>query len=47
MTEIREWIDKAAGHDLQLNLSDFKRIDGEWTLDGMNPDEWIDAMTME
>lgn len=38
------WQQRAADNDIALVPSDFKRIDGELTLDGMTPDEWFDAM---
>ena len=30
-----------------LTPDQFKRIDGKWTLDGMDPAEWIRAMLMD
>lgn len=47
MSEIDYVIAEAAKHDIKLEVSDFRIIDGEITLDGMHPAEWLDAMTME
>lgn len=30
--------------DANLTVSDLVRIDGVWTIDGMDPDEWAEAM---
>jgi hypothetical protein len=46
MDERVKVIRRAKENDLELTLSDFKKIDGEWTLDGMDPGEWLDAMLM-
>lgn len=40
-------IARAAQHEIDLDPTDFRLIDGEVTLDGMIPNEWIDALTME
>lgn len=45
--EAKRHIRRAARHDITLARSDFEVIDGELFLDGMAPDEWIDAMTMD
>lgn len=45
--EAKEYIEKAAKHDIPLELDDFTIIDGEITLDGMDPGDWLDAMTMD
>ncbi|MFC4949045.1 hypothetical protein [Pseudonocardia sp. GCM10023141] len=45
--EIDRHIARAARHDIELTPSDFRLIDGGWYLDGMDPAEWIDAMTMD
>lgn len=47
MDIITKAIARAAAEDIALERSDFVVIDGEPTLDGMDPDEWIDAMTMD
>lgn len=36
----------SAGH-IELSPDDFEMIDGDWTLDGMDPAEWVEAMTMD
>jgi hypothetical protein len=33
--------------ELHLQLDDLEIIDGEWTIDGMEPLEWCRAMMME
>lgn len=47
MSEIDRIIAAASRHGITLNRSDFKIIDGWPTLDGMAPDEWLEAMTMD
>lgn len=37
----------AAEHDIELTWQQFEVIDGELYLDGMDPREWLDAMTMD
>jgi hypothetical protein len=44
---VEMWIRKAAREGIELEPSNFKLIDGVWTLDGMDPDEWLHAMTMD
>lgn len=44
---IRETIAKAAEHDITLQPSDFTLCDGDVLLDGMDPFDWIHAMTMD
>lgn len=39
-----EWIKRANDANIVLVPSDFKLIDSAWTLGGMHPDEWLDAM---
>ena len=45
--EAKRAITRAARHDIELTLSDFQVIDGDLYLDGMAPNDWIDAMTMD
>lgn len=45
--EITRTIQRAKRHGITLAEADFRLIDGEPTLDGMSPDEWIDAMTLD
>lgn len=45
--ESAKWIAKAAKHDIELSPGDFMIIDGDLYIDGMDPGEWIDAMTMD
>ena len=33
--------------ELHLQWDDLEIIDGEWTIDGMEPLEWCQAMTMD
>lgn len=33
--------------DLHIQWDDLEIIDGEWTIDGMNPLEWCEAMTRD
>ena len=47
MDKRSKWIAEADRHDIALSTSDFVKIDGEWTLDGMDPGEWIEAMVMD
>jgi hypothetical protein len=47
IAEMKHWAREAAAHDITLTRSDFTVIDGELYLDGMAPDEWLDAMTMD
>lgn len=42
-TRIRRWIDAAEYVGIELRLGDFNRIDGEWTIDGMHPNDWLAA----
>lgn len=51
---IPEWIEYAAerggaamGEPLRLSPEDFRTIDGELTIDGEEPGQWIDAMLMD
>lgn len=37
----------AEKHDLILTHQSFQVIDGELYIDGMDPAEWLDAMTMD
>ena len=37
----------AAEHEIDLELKDFKIIDGYLTIDGEPADQWLDAMTMD
>lgn len=43
----RAAIVRGAANDIELTPADFILIDGEWCIDGMSPDEWIDAMLMD
>ena len=45
--EADKYIARAAEHDITLSYKDFEVIDGEIWLDGMDPGDWIDAMTTE
>lgn len=47
MSECRIIIDEAAEHGITLDLSDFYIVPEtrELTIDGMDPSEWLDAMT--
>lgn len=40
-------IERAARHDIQLSVQDFIVEDGLPTIDGMDPGEWLDALTMD
>jgi hypothetical protein len=40
-------IARAKRHDIELVHSHFVVIEGELYLDGMDPDEWLDAMLMD
>lgn len=44
---VRDAIAAAAKHDIVLEASDFRVIDGDVYLDGMDPFDWIHAMTMD
>ncbi|WP_176462162.1 hypothetical protein [Rhodococcus sp. 06-156-3C] len=44
---ITEAIRDARAHGIELSRSDFKVYDGEPTLDGMHPFDWLAAMTMD
>lgn len=41
------WIEAAARKGIVVGQDSFKQIDGSWTIDGMDPGEWIEAMTMD
>lgn len=45
--EAAKWIQEAAKHDIELSPGNFEIIDGDLYIDGMDPGEWIDAMTMD
>lgn len=45
--DLRRWIARAAEHEIELTADDFTVFEGDLYLDGMDPDEWIDAMTMD
>lgn len=45
--EIRRHIARAKRYDIELSAEDFTLFEGDVFLDGMNPAEWIDAMTMD
>lgn len=48
MDYIDRFIARAAKHDIILKREDFVPDDtGDPTLDGMVPEEWLDAMTMD
>lgn len=32
---------------LDINPFDLEWIDGEWTVDGMDPQEWLEAMELD
>lgn len=38
------WIGDALLHGLKLDYDSFRLIDGEWTVDGMYPADWIYAV---
>lgn len=42
-----EIIREAAEHDIEIKDSDFKRSENGWTLDDMDPREWLDEMLMD
>lgn len=44
---IQKWIETAAKKGITLEPADFVWIDGGPTIDGMDPAEWIDALTMD
>lgn len=46
-TAAMEWVDRASKKGIELTPGDFVIIDGEPTIDGMSPSEWLDAMTMD
>jgi hypothetical protein len=46
-SNVRYWITTAALHGLDLGPDDFTRVDGDLYIDGMDPAEWIDAMSMD
>jgi len=45
--EMQRVIEAAVKHNIPLTTDNFKVIDGGLTIDGMDPAEWLDAMTME
>lgn len=46
--DIERFIARAARHDIILTPEDFvPDYAGDLTLDGMPPEEWLDAMTMD
>lgn len=48
MDEIDRIIARAAEHEIFLKREDFvPDYAGDLTLDGMPPEEWLDAMTMD
>ena len=47
MSERDRIIADAREHGIDLDPSDFRRDGDGWTLDGMNPAEWLHAMTMD
>lgn len=44
---VRSLIARAATWDLALDADDFTITNGEVWLDGMDPAEWLDAMTQD
>lgn len=44
---VSEHIAAARAAGIELTPDDFEVVDGEPTLDGMRPSEWLAAMTME
>lgn len=40
-------ITEAAKHEITLNPEDILGVPGDFTIDGMPWDEWLDAMTMD
>lgn len=40
-------ISLAEAYQIDLEPKDFELVDGEWTIDGMDPHEWIWAMASE
>lgn len=45
--KIQRWIKRAAREDIELTPENFVITDGEPTIDGMSPREWLEAMTMD
>ena len=45
MPDISGYIAQAAEHELTLRPNNFRVLGGEVTIDGMEPAEWIAAMT--
>ncbi len=45
--QLQPIIDRARQNGINLSPADFRTIDGEPTLDGMDPAEWLDAMLMD
>lgn len=45
--EVEKVVNKASDNGIVLELADFRYIDGEFTVDGMNPYEWLEAMLMD
>lgn len=44
---IEEWISTAATHGLTLAPDAFEWFDGEWLVDGMDPLDWVEAMSLD
>lgn len=40
-------ITEAARHDIALTEADIVDLDGDLTIDGMAPEQWLEAMAME
>ena len=45
--DIVAFIEKASAKGIGIHPHDFVKYDDTWTLDGMHPMEWLDAMTMD
>lgn len=41
------WVDRAAAIGIQIEAKDFAWAGGDYTIDGMSPDEWLEAMEMD
>jgi hypothetical protein len=47
ISQARDLIQKCREAGIVLEMSDFALVDGEFTLDGMPADQWVEAMTSE
>lgn len=46
MSEIAVMIEQAAEYEITLELSDFRRLNNRLMIDGMDADDWFDAMIL-